>query len=91
MYVQGSVIGVAALLARQVAASSFNSLRARDSLDSFVATETTISLQGAQNNIGPNGSLVSGAGNYVVASPSLVNPDCQYLALISWKSKRLTN
>ena len=47
-------------------------------LDSFIAAERAIALQGALNNIGPNGSLVPGAGaGYVVASPSTENPNCQ--------------
>jgi glucoamylase len=44
-------------------------------LNSFAAKERAIALQGALNNIGPNGSKVPGAGPYVVASPSKVNPD----------------
>jgi hypothetical protein len=48
-------------------------------VDSFVATEMAIALQGALNNIGPNGSLVPGAtAGYVVASPSKVNPNCMW-------------
>ena len=54
-------------------------LAARD-LTSFVAAERAVALQGALNNIGPNGSLVPGAGaGFVVASPSKVNPDCEYV------------
>ncbi|RFU29189.1 hypothetical protein B7463_g7149, partial [Scytalidium lignicola] len=46
------------------------------SLDDFISTERAIALQGALNNIGPNGSAVPGAGaGFVVASPSKVNPD----------------
>jgi len=49
---------------------------ARD-LSSFISSERAISLQGALNNIGPDGSKVPGAGaGFVVASPSQVNPDC---------------
>ena len=51
----------------------------RDVVNSFVATERAIALQGALNNIGPDGSLVPGAeAGFVVASPSQVNPNCQY-------------
>lgn len=51
-------------------------LEARD-LDSYVTAERAIALQGALNNIGPNGSEVPGAGSgFVVASPSMVNPNC---------------
>jgi glucoamylase len=47
-------------------------------LDAFIKSERAIALQGALNNIGPNGSAVPGAGaGYVVASPSKVNPNCE--------------
>lgn len=47
---------------------------------SFVATERAIALNGALQNIGPNGSLVQGAGaGFVVASPDKTNPDCELL------------
>lgn len=50
-------------------------------LDSFITAEKAIALQGALNNIGPDGSAVPGAGaGYVVASPSTVNPNCQFRA-----------
>jgi len=48
-------------------------------VDNFVSVERPIALQGALNNIGPNGSMVPGAGaGYVVASPSKVNPNCEW-------------
>jgi glucoamylase len=51
----------------------------RRDLNSFVVSERAISLQGALNNIGPNGTKVPGAGaGYVVASPSKVDPNCEY-------------
>lgn len=47
-------------------------------LASFVASEKTIALQGALDNIGPNGTKVPGAGaGFVVASPSKVDPNCR--------------
>jgi glucoamylase len=47
-------------------------------VDSFVARERGIALQGALSNIGPNGSLVAGAGaGFFVASPSKANPNCE--------------
>ena len=65
----------ASLLAWRVAAADWPQ---GVDVDSFVATERKIALQGALNNIGPNGSLVPGAGaGFVVASPSQVNPNCQ--------------
>jgi hypothetical protein len=67
---------VSLLLSQAIAAPS--ELRPRD-VNSFVAEERPIALQGALNNIGPNGSRVAGAGPFVVASPSKVNPDCTYL------------
>lgn len=63
------------LLLRGVVAKP-TGLEARD-LDSYVTAERAIALQGALNNIGPNGSEVPGAGSgFVVASPSMVNPNC---------------
>lgn len=76
MYPKSYVFGIAATIL-QVATTLSKSIKARD-LDSFVSSQATISLQGALNNIGPNGSAVAGAGNYVVASPSKANPDYFY-------------
>jgi glucoamylase len=75
-----SFVGLVSLLLSQAIAAP-SGLHARD-VDSFVAAERPIALQGALNNIGPNGSRVAGAGPFVVASPSKVNPDCKYLHLI---------
>ncbi|KAI1503060.1 carbohydrate-binding module family 20 protein [Biscogniauxia marginata] len=51
----------------------------RGALDVFIQKQRAIALQGTLNNIGPNGSLVPGAGaGYIVASPSKVNPDYFY-------------
>ncbi|KAL1969255.1 hypothetical protein VTN77DRAFT_9447 [Rasamsonia byssochlamydoides] len=53
--------------------------RATGSLDSFLATETPIALQGVLNNIGANGADVAGASpGIVVASPSKSDPDYFY-------------
>lgn len=60
-------------------------------LDSFIQAERAIALQGALNNIGPNGSAVPGAGaGYVVASPSKANPNCQSLLTIIKRSHVLS-
>lgn len=54
-----------------------------DDLDSFVSSERAIALQGALNNIGPDGSEVAGASaGFVVASPSKENPNCKFSKLI---------
>jgi glucoamylase len=74
-----SVGFVPLLLSRTLAAPS--DLRSRD-LNAFVTAERAIALQGALNNIGPSGSAVPGAGSgFVVASPSKVNPDCEFFAI----------
>ena len=53
-------------------------MSATGSLDSFIATESPIALQGVLNNIGSSGSKVAGASSgIVVASPSTANPDCK--------------
>lgn len=47
-------------------------------VDAFVSSERAIALQGALNNIGPDGSEVPGASaGLVVASPSKANPNCK--------------
>lgn len=52
--------------------------RRQTSLSSYIQSESTVALQGVLDNIGANGSKVSGASSgIVVASPSKVNPDCE--------------
>ena len=71
-----SFAGLVSLLCSQALAAPSQQLEARD-LTSFVASERAIALQGALNNIGPDGSEVPGAGaGFVVASPSKANPNC---------------
>ncbi len=49
------------------------------SVDSFLATEAPIAIQGILDNIGPSGKDASGASaGIVIASPSKSNPDCTY-------------
>ncbi len=49
-------------------------------LDSFIANERPIALQGVLNNIGPSGSKVAGAGaGFVMASPSKDDPNCEQI------------
>lgn len=53
-------------------------LRATGSLDSWLATETPIALQGVLNNIGSSGAFTNGADEgIVIASPSMQDPDCK--------------
>lgn len=53
--------------------------RATGSLDSFIASESPIALQGVLNNIGPAGSKAVGVDSgLVVASPSKMDPDCKF-------------
>ncbi|KAF4637229.1 hypothetical protein G7Y89_g842 [Cudoniella acicularis] len=75
MHFSSSLVGVFSLLCSQAVA--IPDLKARD-LNSFVTGERTIALQGALNNIGPHGSQVAGAGNFVIASPSTENPNYFY-------------
>lgn len=52
--------------------------RVTGSLDSFIASESTIAYNGVLANIGASGSKVSGAGSgLVIAGPSKSNPDCE--------------
>lgn len=51
--------------------------RASGSLDSWLATETPIALQGVLNNIGSSGAFTEGADEGIVlASPSKADPNC---------------
>ena len=77
MRFSSSFVGAVSLLCSQAVASS---LRGRD-LESFIAAERAIALQGVLNNIGPDGSQVEGAGNYIIASPSKEDPDCNESSL----------
>ncbi|KAI9839170.1 MAG: hypothetical protein M1819_003163 [Sarea resinae] len=61
------------------ASKSHEFLHRRATVDSFIATESPIALQGVLNNIGPNGAKVPGAAaGIVVASPSTSNPNYFY-------------
>jgi hypothetical protein len=65
-------------LARPAESNHFQP-RASGSLSSFVASESATAKQGVLNNIGPNGSKVSGAASgLVIASPSTSNPNCTF-------------
>ncbi|KAF6802501.1 glucoamylase P (glycosyl hydrolase family 15) [Colletotrichum sojae] len=55
---------------------SFTTSIAAANLDDFVAQQRTLSLRSALSNVGPNGSMVEGAGaGIVVASPSKSDPN----------------
>lgn len=79
MYLIRPLFGVVAVLGGQAALAQVGG---SSGLVAFAELQSNISLQGALNNIGPDGSSVPGAGNYVVAAPSKINPNCQY---IPWK------
>lgn len=58
--------------------------RATGSLDSFIASESPIALQGVLNNIGGVGSEAVGVDpGLVIASPSRANPDCESSAFVA--------
>lgn len=68
-----------ALLAPGALSSALHPTRRQSSLSSYIQSESSIALQGVLDNIGANGSKVTGASSgIVVASPSKVNPDCEY-------------
>jgi glucoamylase len=78
MYFSSSIVGLVPLLCIRVIAAPSSHLNARAPLDDFVSKESAVSLQGALNNIGPDGSEVPGAkAGFVVASPSKVDPPCK--------------
>ncbi|KAB8298302.1 hypothetical protein EYC80_002031 [Monilinia laxa] len=66
------------LFSQAISISPRESAASYSNLNKFIASERRIALQGVLNNIGPDGSKVAGAGNYVVASPSKMNPDYFY-------------
>jgi glucoamylase len=81
-----SFLGVVSLVCSGALANPAHPTSKPTHLDAFITSEMAIALQGALNNIGPNGSKVPGAGaGFVVASPSTTNPNCQYL-LINWET-----
>lgn len=53
--------------------------RATGALSAWLASGSSVSLQGVLANIGANGAKAQGAAaGVVVASPSKSNPDCMY-------------
>jgi hypothetical protein len=70
-----SFAGLLPVLTLSLAAPS--ELKKTPDVNSFIVKERPIALQGALNNIGPDGSQVSGAGAYIVASPSTTDPNCE--------------
>lgn len=64
--------GHAALSAPQLAA------RVTGSLDTWLASETTVARQGVLDNIGSSGAYaVSASPGIIIASPSTSSPDCK--------------
>lgn len=62
----------------------------RADVDSFINSQTPIALEGVLNNIGADGSLVSGASSgVVVASPSKDDPDCKWRCIRAIEKKKL--
>jgi glucoamylase len=65
-------LGQTALAAPQL------SPRATTSLDAWLASETTVSLNGILDNIGASGAYAQSAkAGVVIASPSTDSPDCE--------------
>lgn len=77
-------------MAGGLALSASLGVRAQEvDVDSFISTERPIALQGALNNIGPDGSEASGAiAGLVVASPSKANPDCEFSSFMQYRNSR---
>lgn len=68
---------VAATLKAVVSSPVEQKRQSSGSLDSWVASESPIALQGVLNNIGSDGSKAPGAkAGIVVASPSKTSPPC---------------
>lgn len=55
--------------------------RASGSLDTWLASETPVALQGVLNNIGSSGAFTEGAdAGSVLASPSKADPNCTFIS-----------
>lgn len=77
-------LGQAVLAAPQLAA------RATSSLDTWLASETTVARQSILDNIGAGGAYAASAkAGIVIASPSLDSPDCK--SILSHQEFRLTD
>lgn len=62
-----------------VTASALIAPRATTSLDTWLASETAVALQGIQDNIGSSGAYAESASSgVVIASPSTNDPDCTF-------------
>lgn len=87
LYALGALaLGQSALAAPQL------SPRATASLDAWLATETTVSLNGILNNIGASGAYAKSAKNgVVIASPSTSNPNCKSHIASSLSCVSVTN
>ncbi|TVY86551.1 Glucoamylase P [Lachnellula willkommii] len=73
------VVAIVSLLFSEAIAEPSSGIKSRTAIDDFVSKQAAISLQGALNNIGPDGSEVPGAGaGFVVASPSKIDPPYFY-------------
>lgn len=65
-------------LGQAVLAAPHLEARATGSLDTWLASETTVARQGILDNIGASGVYAESAKpGIVIASPSLDNPDCE--------------
>lgn len=54
--------------------------RATTSLDAWLASETTVALDGILDNVGSSGAYAKSAkSGIVIASPSTSDPDCEYM------------
>lgn len=84
--------GLCALaLSPVVAATARLEVRATGSLDSWLASETTVARQGILNNIGSNGAYAASAkSGIVIASPSTNNPNCKKMQLV-WDENSCTD
>lgn len=66
-------------LAQAVLGAPQLSPRAATGVDAWLATETTVALDGILANIGSSGAYAKSAKpGVVIASPSTSNPDCMY-------------
>lgn len=77
----------ALVLGQSALAAPHLSRRATTSLDAWLASETTVSLNGILNNIGASGAYAqSASAGIVIASPSTSSPDCKFVKCLDLSS-----
>ena len=87
-----SVLCALAAFCQSALAAPGLSPRATTSLDAWLASETTVSLNGILDNIGASGAYAASAkAGVVIAILSTSSPDCKYTILLSMSRVSVAN